>query len=149
MFNAFGSTQWDQLDETVLLHSCECDHALCQQRYKNTVISLEALGGPLTVRPTQRNTMGGPFAVRAFVGTFARPTFSWRHGASQADLQPKRLRASWQGLQADLSTYKFADDINCYVLADPNMPLRDFTRKVTAVDARLDSYVTEFGHGQN
>ena len=93
--------------------------------------------------------MGDPFAVRAFVGTFARPMFSWRHAEPQADVQSRRLEASWQGLQADLSTYKLADDINSFVLADPQTSLKEFTPKIMEVDARLDSFLVDFGYGKN
>eukprot|EP00959_Pyramimonas_sp_CCMP1952_P043991 919383-Pyramimonas_sp.AAC.1 len=37
MSHAFGTSQWDQLDETAFLHPRECDCALCQQRYDNAL----------------------------------------------------------------------------------------------------------------
>eukprot|EP00959_Pyramimonas_sp_CCMP1952_P431660 9040106-Pyramimonas_sp.AAC.1 len=62
--------------------------------------------------------MGDPFAVKAFVGTFARPVLQWQYDQQGADPQSRLLHASWESLRADLSLYKYADDINKIIIAN-------------------------------
>ena len=49
MANAFGSSDWSEVDETVRLSAAAHDQEICQQRYRNAVITLEALEGDLLV----------------------------------------------------------------------------------------------------
>eukprot|EP00959_Pyramimonas_sp_CCMP1952_P122556 2562228-Pyramimonas_sp.AAC.1 len=46
MFNASGSSTWDQLGTAVFLHSRGYEHALCKQRYNNAINSPDTSEGP-------------------------------------------------------------------------------------------------------
>eukprot|EP00959_Pyramimonas_sp_CCMP1952_P264049 5521616-Pyramimonas_sp.AAC.1 len=59
--NAFGSSDWSELEITIAHSASEENRALCQQRYENSMVELIAEEGSLLVKPFQGGVMGPPF----------------------------------------------------------------------------------------
>ncbi|CAK0856150.1 unnamed protein product [Prorocentrum cordatum] len=149
MTNAFGSSDWSELEITIAHSTSEANRALCQQRYEDSMIELTADEGPLLVKPFQGGVMGGPFTVAAFLGTFSRATLQWAYQWSRSDPMSRFLVSKWLNFQSDLSLLKYADDVNKTVVASDEMTLGDLFRKVRKMDEVFDSVMKPFGHVQN
>eukprot|EP00959_Pyramimonas_sp_CCMP1952_P113011 2362177-Pyramimonas_sp.AAC.1 len=149
MSNAFASSIWSELDQSVSLAAAEHDRGLCRQRYRSAIIEPDAQEGPLRVRPHIGGPMGDPFTVQGFLGTFSRAVLQWSYSLFRYDPFARESFASFSGLVADLSLTKYADDLQKMILAEPGSTLRDFLDKLPEVDGLLDEALEPYGYGQN
>eukprot|EP00959_Pyramimonas_sp_CCMP1952_P066428 1386717-Pyramimonas_sp.AAC.2 len=56
--SAFGSTNWSKLDEVINATVDPCDRVLCRQRYRCSVVEVDATSGPLLVKTGVGGVMG-------------------------------------------------------------------------------------------
>eukprot|EP00959_Pyramimonas_sp_CCMP1952_P233903 4887729-Pyramimonas_sp.AAC.1 len=112
MSNAFSSSTYEAMSDSVDLHVTEHDRALCRQRFEHSVVGLPSCDGEVTVKPFQGGTMGDPYIVSMFLATFSRPVTLWGWDLTRWDRCAGELRAAWGALRSDLSLLKYADDLN-------------------------------------
>eukprot|EP00959_Pyramimonas_sp_CCMP1952_P133950 2801641-Pyramimonas_sp.AAC.1 len=150
MSNAFASGYWPNMDEAVQQFVSEEDQALCRLRYGEAVVALPAAeGGRVVMKTQQGGLMGDPFTAQAFTGTFQAPIADWRRDVEQADSCCTELTAKWESLTADLSHFKYADDIHSIVLADYSTTLPQFIDQLKHRDRLLNDRLSPVGFGQD
>ena len=145
MTNAFASTVWEELDKTVELFARPRDVELCRERYRHSVVQLQAAEGPLLVKTKQGGVMGDPFVVKSFSGSFQRPVGEW----CAADRGGGKLHSSLGSVWADLSLCKYADDLLKFIVAEYNMSMVKFLGAIKEDDDVLDCCLLPFGYQQN
>ena len=149
MTNAFACGDWREHDETLRQHARGQDLRLAVQRYRHSVVKLQCEDGVLHMKTGEGGTMGDPFVVQLFKGTFRKCVDAWQRRLDKSDDTEGSLVAKWKWMRADLSLYKYADDLLKLILAKRGERMGGFLRRVRMSDEMLDLSIEPVGFEQN
>ena len=150
--NAFGSTDWEALEEANRLILTEADLHFGEQRYRWSAIGLPlGAGEELLVRNKCGAPMGDPYVVHSFPRAFATPTRQWQMQAKNYnELHNAMLvKDPVTGLLVDLSLSKYADDLVKLLPVPAGSPVEKLAALSAASNESLDFNLKGAGFEQN
>ncbi|CAK0789736.1 unnamed protein product [Prorocentrum cordatum] len=151
--NAFGSTEWTELDNASMEFMREdLGGEFGQQRYHDAVISLPSMNGTSTLlKPTCGALMGDPYVVRLFVLGFQTGVNQWTRALTEKGIENEELRieSPFTKRTVDLSLCQYADDLSKTILGKEGEGLEELTSRSIETNEELDISLETIGCRQN